>query len=274
MRFSSAAAVFVAAVSRATAASDDAAEDMGPAAFMWPQDRVWNAAADNTAPCGSVARAGSRTQFPLTNGRLALVAQDESAAIHIGVSYHDDPTSLDDFDIFTDPSELADLDPGHTCVTVPDAPSNITAGSNATFTLFYMLPDSGEVYYACADIEYVETSAFTTAIPCFNATTEDPDVQVDSDVNSSVADSAAADDYHSESDLEAWGADGDKSSGLSPGAKAGVAVGAVAGAAVLAVVGVLMWRRRKAGKAAAVAPAMTQKQWDVEHGSDSASQRS
>ena len=40
-------------------------EDMGPAAFMWPKDRVWSAAADNTAPCGSIAGAGNRTLFPM-----------------------------------------------------------------------------------------------------------------------------------------------------------------------------------------------------------------
>lgn len=40
-------------------------EDMGPAAFMWPPDRVWSAAADNTAPCGSVASPGNRTDFPM-----------------------------------------------------------------------------------------------------------------------------------------------------------------------------------------------------------------
>lgn len=38
--------------------------EMGPAAFMWPPDRVWSAAADNTAPCGSIAKAGNRTRFP------------------------------------------------------------------------------------------------------------------------------------------------------------------------------------------------------------------
>lgn len=40
-------------------------DEMGPAAFMWPKDRVWSAAMDNTAPCGSVAGAGNRTEYPL-----------------------------------------------------------------------------------------------------------------------------------------------------------------------------------------------------------------
>lgn len=41
-------------------------DTMGPAAFMWPPDRVWTAEKDNTAPCGSPAKAGDRTEFPLS----------------------------------------------------------------------------------------------------------------------------------------------------------------------------------------------------------------
>lgn len=41
------------------------AQEMGPAAFMWPPDRVWSAVADNTAPCGSIAGVSNRTQFPM-----------------------------------------------------------------------------------------------------------------------------------------------------------------------------------------------------------------
>lgn len=41
-------------------------EDMGPAAFMWPPDRVWSGDMDNKAPCGSRASAGNRTNFPMS----------------------------------------------------------------------------------------------------------------------------------------------------------------------------------------------------------------
>lgn len=47
------------------------ADNMGPAAFLWPPDREWNADADNTAPCGSTAGVGTRTEFPL--GKLNRV---------------------------------------------------------------------------------------------------------------------------------------------------------------------------------------------------------
>lgn len=52
--------------SLAFAADDDAEyDDMGPAAFMWPPDRVWDAAVDNHAPCGSRAAPRNRTDFPM-----------------------------------------------------------------------------------------------------------------------------------------------------------------------------------------------------------------
>jgi hypothetical protein len=38
---------------------------MGPVAFLWPADREWSAAADNTAPCGSSVGVTNRTNFPL-----------------------------------------------------------------------------------------------------------------------------------------------------------------------------------------------------------------
>jgi len=38
---------------------------MGPVAFLWPDDRKWDAAFDNAGPCGSPAGVGNRTIFPL-----------------------------------------------------------------------------------------------------------------------------------------------------------------------------------------------------------------
>lgn len=44
---------------------EEAATEMGPVAFMWPPDRVWGAAQDNRAPCGSAQGVVNRTEFPL-----------------------------------------------------------------------------------------------------------------------------------------------------------------------------------------------------------------
>lgn len=46
---------------------EEYSKTMGPVAFMWPPDREWGAAQDNTAPCGSAAAVVNRTQFPLGN---------------------------------------------------------------------------------------------------------------------------------------------------------------------------------------------------------------
>ena len=75
---------------------------MGPVAFLWPPDREWGAAQDNTAPCGSTASVVNRTEYPLrklvpcpddacsfspVNGQIALVAQDESWYIQVAISH-------------------------------------------------------------------------------------------------------------------------------------------------------------------------------------------
>ncbi|KAK5993745.1 hypothetical protein PT974_07182 [Cladobotryum mycophilum] len=154
-----------------------AADDMGPAAFMWPADRVWSAAADNTAPCGSIAGAGNRTQFPMTNGKIALVAQDESYDIELSVSYLQDPKSNTDFNPLIDSKAFRELDLGHTCVPIADAPSSVKAGANATLQIRFIADfdkPENQTFYACADITYVPVSEFDTSIPCFNATQPDP----------------------------------------------------------------------------------------------------
>jgi hypothetical protein len=49
---------------------EDAKKDMGPVAFLWPEDRPWNANDDNIAPCGSTSGPVNRTDFP--RSKLAL----------------------------------------------------------------------------------------------------------------------------------------------------------------------------------------------------------
>lgn len=45
---------------------EEASQEMGPVAFMWPPDREWGAAQDNHAPCGSHQGVENRTEFPLS----------------------------------------------------------------------------------------------------------------------------------------------------------------------------------------------------------------
>jgi hypothetical protein len=55
--------------------------EMGPVAFLWPADRLWNATNDNTGPCGSPDGPKNRTQFPLTSGAVALSVADDAWSI-------------------------------------------------------------------------------------------------------------------------------------------------------------------------------------------------
>lgn len=139
---------------------------------------------------------------------------------------------------------MRELDRGHTCVNVEDAPSSIKAGANATLQIKYIAdfdtPDN-ETFYACADITFVELTDFNVAIPCFNATEPADDSDSDSDHSDTETDS-------DESDSESSGtpsSDGGSSSGLSGGAIAGIVVGSVAGVGLFAAAGFLIYRRKQ-----------------------------
>ncbi|CAG8111472.1 unnamed protein product [Penicillium salamii] len=205
-----------------------AATDMGPAAFLWPPDRAWGEAQDNTAPCGSSAGVTNRTEFPLTNGKVSLVLQDESYNVNLAISYNNDPTSNRDFTTLVSSSNFPDLDPGHECYAVPNPPSNISSGSNATLQLSYLSTfdtDKNSTFYACADISYVPLASFTTNVPCFNVS--EPTTSGSSNSSASSGSSRSS----------------GSSSGLSGGQIAGIVVGCVAGAALAAVALFVLWTR-------------------------------
>jgi len=61
--------------------------DMGPVAFMWPEDRAWNAADDNIGPCGSKEFAGKRTDFPLVGGSIALNIADPAEDVVVRMAF-------------------------------------------------------------------------------------------------------------------------------------------------------------------------------------------
>lgn len=151
---------------------------------------------------------------------------------------------MDDFETFYGPNEVGSLDLGHTCVNVPDAPSNIRPGMNATFSLLYVAnfeEDAADrtTHYACADVSFVEFSAFDDAIPCFNATTADPEVKIDDDVEVITTD-AHGNVPHTSSDFTT-----SSSSGVSKGVIAGAVVGSVAGVSMIAALGVWLFRRNR-----------------------------
>ncbi|KAM5344970.1 hypothetical protein ACJ41O_010832 [Fusarium nematophilum] len=233
-------------------------DEMGPAAFMWPADRVWSAAMDNTAPCGSVASPGNRSEFPLEKGAVALVGQDESFDIQLSISYSSDPKSNSDFETLIEADWFRSIDPGHTCVQVPDAPGDVSPGDNATLQIKYIATfdnPENETFYACADITYVTFDDFDQSIPCFNATRpggddgddddDDPHHFDDDDDEKDDDDDDDDDDNSSSSGSESGSSNKDKgSSGLSGGATAGIVIGSLAGVAFVALAAFLLYRRK------------------------------
>ncbi|KFA46487.1 hypothetical protein S40293_04253 [Stachybotrys chartarum IBT 40293] len=252
----------------ATRASAQETDDMGPAAFLWPEDRVWQGDWDNRGPCGSVAEPHNRTEFPMQSGQVALVAQDDSYDITLSISYSDDPQSNDDFETLIDAEHMRELDPGHVCVNLLDAPSSVSAGDNATIQIRYTAQfdnPQNETFYACADIVWVDVAHFTGVVPCFNATDpgagdadwyHDPnneDEDEDEDENEDDDDEDDDDDASSGSDGALEG-NGDESSsndnngsgsGLSGGAIAGIVVGSLAGVGLIVAAGLVVYRRKQ-----------------------------
>ncbi|KAK7424086.1 hypothetical protein QQX98_000696 [Neonectria punicea] len=228
-------------------------DEMGPAAFMWPSDRVWAGDMDNQAPCGSRASPGNRTEFPLSGGSVALVAQDDYYNAKISIAYSNDPTSNDDFSTLIEEKSISDLNPGHTCVDVPDAPSRISAGDNATIQIIYRADwdaPHNQTFYACADIKFIEAADFSFRIPCFNATEPgEDDKEAGATANpSATATHKATSSGSSESSESSEGSSSGGSNKLGGGAIAGIVVGAIAGVALIAVGAFFIFRRRQQKK--------------------------
>lgn len=92
------------------------------------------------------------------------------------------PASNDDFSVLLEDSSLAEMHPGHTCLTAPAPAEEAKIGQNATIQLIYRAGPKNETFYLCADITFAEDDEISSRIPCFNATTPGtPAVVVSSD---------------------------------------------------------------------------------------------
>lgn len=142
-----------------------------------------------------------------------------------------DPQTVSDFSMLIAPNDFPTLDPGHMCVSVPNAPSSTRAGSNATLQIMYVAgfdtPGNNDTFYACADIKFVPADQFTIRIPCFNAT-EENSIE---DVDGPSGHDSAEEERHKKA--------------LSGGAIAGIVVGVVAFVVFLLAAAGLWYRERK-----------------------------
>ncbi|KAF1994753.1 hypothetical protein P154DRAFT_446921 [Amniculicola lignicola CBS 123094] len=225
---------------------------MGPVAFMWPSDRAWTAANDNTGPCGSPSGPTNRSAFPLSQGEVALSIADEAWHVAFRLAVSNNPTQQSDFDDQV-VDNITELEPGHQCYKLQQL-ENISAGQNATIQLEYWSDFEGEnngnnqSFFACADVYFVETMNFKDQVPCFNVTSADFNSPNASSTPSASASSTSAGLSSATSGAPAAASPSASSSsgGLSTGAKAGIAVGSVIGGlAILALIAFLVFRRGK-----------------------------
>ncbi|KAJ0107655.1 hypothetical protein J7T55_010260 [Diaporthe amygdali] len=238
---------------------------MGPVAFLWPDDRPWSASNDNSGPCGSAEGVTNRTEFPLSQGQVALSIADDAYKVAFYIAFDNEPTTQSDF---TEQivQNITEVEPGHQCYKIASLPSTATAGTNATIQLAYWADYEGEnggkneTFYACADITLVEAADFSAQVPCFNVTAADFD-SGDATATETVASATVTPTSAT--------ASSSGSGGLSKGAVAGIAVGTIVGS--LAVVGafafMLLKRRRSSAAAASTLPTqaapMKQREGDV-----------
>ena len=155
-----------------------------------------------------------------------------------------DPGSNSDFTTDVSGSSFPALFPGHECYAVPNPPSNILSGSNATLQLKYISQfdtSNNQTFYACADITYARLSDFTTQIPCFNVSTENPSV-VSSQIGSATG-IATSTSGVSTSTVAQTTAKPLRHSRLSGGAIAGIVIASVIGGALILGVAYFLWRR-------------------------------
>ncbi|KAI0851536.1 hypothetical protein F5Y00DRAFT_230041 [Daldinia vernicosa] len=219
---------------------------MGPVAFLWPDDRPWSASADNVGPCGSSSGVTNRTDFPLSQGTVALSIADDAWNVNFSIAYDNTPTIQSQFSQQV-VSEVTEIEPGHQCYKIADVPNTVTAGTNATIQLEYWsnvdneLNGRNQTFYACADITFVEPKDMKIQPPCFNVTVADFE-SGDSSSTSTPAPSAT----NAASDANAAPSSGSSGDGLSGGAKAGIAVGViVASLAIVGIIAFVLLRRRK-----------------------------
>ncbi|PHH72994.1 hypothetical protein CDD80_4115 [Ophiocordyceps camponoti-rufipedis] len=220
-------------------------DTMGPAKIMWPRPRKWTADLDNTAPCGSMLDIPERTKFPLKGGKVSLVGQDDHYNVQIGISYSQRPTSNSDFEMLKIDKKIDDLDPGHTCVPLPDAFNDVKAGTNATFQMIYESnwdKPHNQTFYVCSDItfaEVIEVKAMEAL--CFDANEPGED-----NINPPWIKQVEKTPIGKGPSGSHAGADASvttSKSKLGGGAIAGITIGALSGAVVVAAIALFVYRR-------------------------------
>ena len=148
---------------------------------------------------------------------------------------------------------MRSLDPGHTCVRLPETTSRMRNGTQATLQIIYLADwdsTSNQTFYACSDIVYVDAAEFTGGPRCFNATEPGEDDKKAAAAAAGGSGSGSGSSSGSSGSSDAASSSGGSSSGLGARGMAGAIVGPIVGVCVIAALGLLLYRRREQKKRA------------------------
>ncbi|WVF66968.1 hypothetical protein IAT40_001711 [Kwoniella sp. CBS 6097] len=144
--------------------------ETSPVEFTYPPPRS-GYSPDTAAnyPCGG-ATAGSRTNYPLTGGQLALDVDTLAANVNLMYANETEPDAFHDFSTFT--NTILDVSDGAWCGAGPNFTElGLEAGNDVTLLVIYQLYGNSSYLYHCADLTLVEAGSYTAPsdLACANS---------------------------------------------------------------------------------------------------------
>ncbi|OCF32271.1 hypothetical protein I317_05655 [Kwoniella heveanensis CBS 569] len=144
--------------------------ETSPVEFTYPPPRSgYSPDTAATYPCGGSA-AGSRTNYPLTGGQLALDVDTLAANVNLMYANETDPDAFHDFSTFT--NTILDVSDGSWCGAAPNFTElGLEAGNDVTLLVIYQLYGNSSYLYHCADLTLVEAGSYTAPsdLACSNS---------------------------------------------------------------------------------------------------------
>ncbi|WVQ94646.1 hypothetical protein IAU59_001726 [Kwoniella sp. CBS 9459] len=144
--------------------------ETSPVEFTYPPPRSgYSPDTAATYPCGGAA-AGSRTDYPLTGGKLALDVDTLAANVNLMYANETDPDAFHDFSTFT--NSILDVSDGAWCGDAPNFTElGLEAGNDVTLLVIYQLYGNSSYLYHCADLTLVDAGSYTAPsdLACSNS---------------------------------------------------------------------------------------------------------
>lgn len=140
-----------------------------PVGWVYPPSRGYSASTASVYACGGIDPNGTRTSYPLSDGKLAFESQTLASNVNILYVNETDPTLFHDFSTYTD--SILDMSIGEYCTDAPDfAAEGWAAGTNVTMLIIWQFYGNATYYYTCADLTLVDESSYTApSYTCSNS---------------------------------------------------------------------------------------------------------